>query len=47
MAENYFMKEVTYLKEVIQNASRLRNFEEGAVSELISQEIERRIEWAR
>lgn len=45
MAKNYFMDEVKVLKEVVQEASRIRSYEK--IEDLISQKLSERIEWAR
>ena len=47
MAENYFMDEVSVLKQVIQEASRLREYSGDEISNLIDQKITERINWAR
>lgn len=44
---NYFMSEVGVLKDVIQNASRLRDYTSEELDELIAQKIKERINWAR
>ena len=47
MAKNYFMDEVSVLKQVIQEASRLREYSGDEISNLIDQKITERINWAR
>ena len=47
MAKNYFMEEVTTLKQVVQEASRIRNYTSEEIEELIAQKLSERIEWAR
>ncbi len=47
MAENYFMKEVTELKKAVQEASRVRDYTDEEITQLIDQKIAERIEWAR
>lgn len=47
MADKHFMEEVAYLKQVVQEASRVRNYESEDLDDLIAQELDRRIEWAK
>lgn len=47
MAKNYFMEEVTALKKVVQEASRIREYTSKEIEELIAQKLSERIEWAR
>ncbi len=47
MAESYFMKEVTELKKAVQEASRVRDYTDEEITQLIDQKIAERIEWAR
>lgn len=47
MTKNYFMDEVVVLKQVIQEASRVREYSSEEIGRLIDQKISERIEWAR
>lgn len=47
MDNNYFMSEVAILKQVIQDASRLREYTSEETEELIIQKIKERIFWAK
>lgn len=47
MAGNYFMEEVSVLKQTVQEASRLRDYSEEEVRGLIEAKIKEREEWAR
>lgn len=47
MDNNYFMSEVAILKQVIQDASRLREYSGQEMEDLISRKIKERISWAR
>lgn len=47
MAKNYFMDEVSVLKQVIQEASRIREYSSEEIGRLIDQKITERINWAR
>lgn len=47
MADNFFMEEVSTLKQVIQEANRIRNYTGEEMEGLISQKIAERIEWAK
>lgn len=47
MEKNYFMSEVTVLKQVIQDASRIRDYTSEEMEDLIAQKIRERIDWAR
>lgn len=46
MDNNLFMSEVAILKQVIQDASRLREYSQQELEELINQKIKERISWA-
>lgn len=47
MDNNYFMSEVAVLKQVIQDASRIREYTDEEIEELIAQKIKERILWAK
>lgn len=47
MDNNYFMSEVAVLKQVIQEASRIKDYTSEEVEELIAQKIKERITWAK
>lgn len=47
MANNYFMSEVAILKQVVQDASRIREYTSEEIEELIAQKIKERIAWAK
>ena len=47
MDNNYFMSEVAVLKQVIQDASRIREYNDNEIEELIAQKIKERILWAK
>lgn len=47
MAKNYFMEEVAVLKQVVQEAGRIRSYSSEEMEGLISQKISERMEWAR
>ena len=47
MAKNYFMEEVSVLKQAVQEASRFRDYTKEEMSRLVDQKIEERIQWAR
>ena len=47
MANNYFMSEVAILKQVVQDASRIREYTSEEIEELIAQKIKERISWAK
>ena len=47
MAKNYFMEEVSVLKQAVQEASRIREYTKEEMSRLVDQKIEERIQWAR
>ena len=47
MAKNYFMGEVSVLKQAVQEASRIREYTKEEMSRLVDQKIEERIQWAR
>ncbi len=47
MANNFFMEEVAALKQVIQEASRIREYSSEEMESLVSQKLSERIEWAR
>lgn len=46
MEKNYFMSEVSVLKQVIQEASRIREYSNEEMTKLVDQKITERIEWA-
>lgn len=46
MSKNYFMDEVAVLKQVIQEAGRIRAYSEEEMEGLISQKMAERIQWA-
>ena len=47
MANDFFMEEVAALKQVIQEASRIREYSSEEMEDLVSQKLSERIEWAR
>ena len=47
MANNYFMDEVSKLKEVVQNASRQREFTPEQLEEFVDNQLREREQWAR
>lgn len=47
MDNNYFMSEVATLKQVVQDASRIKVYSAEEMEELIAQKIKERINWAR
>ena len=47
MAVDYFMSEVSNIKQRIQEESRKRSFSEEEFTELVNSEVEKRIAWAR
>lgn len=47
MDNNYFMSEVTILKQVIQDASRIKVYSDEEMEELVARKIKERINWAR
>ncbi len=47
MAKNYFMDEVSVLKQVIQEASRVREYSSSEIAELVDQKLTERIQWAK
>ena len=47
MDNNYFMSEIAVLKQVIQDASRIREYNDNEIEELIAQKIKERILWAK
>lgn len=47
MAKNYFMEEVAALKQVIQEASRVREYSGAEIEELIERTLSERVDWAR
>lgn len=47
MDNNLFMSEVAILKQVIQDASRLREYSKQELEELINQKVKERISWAK
>ena len=47
MAEQYFMDEVTALKQAVQKASRIREYSKDEMEELIDQKLSERIDWAK
>lgn len=47
MESNYFMSEVKVLKQVVQDASRMRDYTHEETEALVSQKIKERIDWAR
>lgn len=47
MDNNYFMSEVAVLKQVIQDASRIREYNDNEIEELIAQKIKERILWTK
>lgn len=47
MAEQYFMDEVAALKQAVQKASRIREYSEDEMEELIDQKLSERINWAK
>lgn len=47
MAENYFMKEVAALKQVVQEAGRVKEYTEDEIKKLIDRTISDRVDWAR
>lgn len=47
MAKNYFMEEVAALKQVVQEAGRVREYTGDEIEELIERTLSDRIDWAR
>ncbi len=47
MAKNYFMDEVSVLKQVIQEAGRVREYTGEEIAKLTDQKLSERIQWAR
>ena len=47
MAKNYFMEEVAVLKQVVQEASRVREYTKDEIEELIERTLTERIDWAK
>ena len=47
MDNNYFMSEVAILKQVIQEASRIRDYSSEEMEELVNAKLKERIEWAK
>ena len=47
MANDFFMQEVEVLKKVIQDKSRVREYSEEEIRELIEEQLVARIEWAK
>ena len=47
MEKNYFMEEVALLKEIVQAASRVRDYSKEEIIELINQKLKERISWAK
>ena len=47
MEKNYFMEEVALLKEIVQAASRVRDYSKEEIAELINQKLKERINWAK
>lgn len=47
MAKNYFMEEVAVLKQVVQEAGRVREYTGDEIEELIERTLSERIDWAR
>lgn len=47
MENNYFMSEVAVLKQVVQEAGRIRDYTGEEMEELIGQKIKERILWAK
>ena len=47
MAKQYFMEEVTVLKQAIQEASRIRDYSGEEMERLVGQKLSERIDWAR
>ena len=47
MAKNYFLSEVSALKQVIQEASRVREYTAEEIRKLVDQKISDRIVWAK
>ncbi len=47
MANNYFMEEVSVLKQVIQEAGRVREYSHDEIKVLIDQKVAERIAWAK
>lgn len=46
MDNNFFVSEVAVLKQVIQDASRLRNYTSEEMEELLEQKVKERVQWA-
>lgn len=46
MDNNFFVSEVAVLKQVIQDASRIRNYTPEEMEELLEQKVKERIQWA-
>lgn len=47
MSNTYFMDEVSIIKGVVQEASRVRDFSKEEMEEFVSRQLEDRISWAR
>lgn len=47
MSNAYFMDEVSVIKGVVQEASRMRDFSKEEMEEFVSRQLEERINWAR
>ena len=47
MAKNYFMEEVSALKQVIREASRIREYSGDEMKRLVEEKLAERVEWAR
>ena len=47
MSNTYFMDEVSVIKGVVQEASRMRDFSKEEMEEFVSRQLEERIHWAR
>lgn len=47
MAKNYFMDEVSVLKQVLQEAGRIREYSAEEMKKLLDEKIEQRVEWAK
>ena len=47
MAKQYFMEEVTALKQAIQEASRIRDYSGEEMEMLVGQKLSERIDWAK
>ena len=47
MAKNYFMDEVSVLKQVLQEAGRIREYSAEEMKKLLDEKIEQRVEWSK